>query len=146
MTFGQSLSVLNNLSTPSPPHPPLQQTPQRTLDAVNKATVLPRLASIPHHNTTEGRVLSTSLLNDVTESSDVDIATTSSWWCGRCSDVNLDILVWWGVLCPVIPKGRYEVMSIWLSQVYERTSQRSSMHWGCWNWWDHRSCYLRKQW
>lgn len=44
-------SLFHNLPSPTPPHRPLPKAPQQPLNITEEVPVIPRLASIPHHNT-----------------------------------------------------------------------------------------------
>ena len=60
--------------------------------------------SIPHHDTTERRVLVLRRLDDGRESADRDVASASSAGASSNTDVDLDILVGGLSLCPGVPE------------------------------------------
>ena len=69
-----------------------------------KGSRTPSLGGIPHHHTTERRVLRLDLLDDRRELADRDVALTSSGRASRDTKVDLDVLVGGLSLRPVVPQ------------------------------------------
>ena len=67
------------------------------------------LASIPHHDTAEGRVLSLRRLDDRSEGADRDVAGLRSGRASSDTDVDLDVLVGGLGLGPVVPGAEVPV-------------------------------------
>ena len=66
-------------------------------------------ASIPHHNTTERRVLALGRLDDGREGANGDVASASSAGTSSNTEVDLDVLVGGLSLRPVVPSAEVPV-------------------------------------
>jgi len=69
-----------------------------------------RLRRIPHHHTSKRRETLTHLGRDILQTIDRDISTSSRCARSRCTNVDLDVLVWASLTCPVVPNTKVPIL------------------------------------